>query len=585
MHFLCCFLCCLPFSLKFTFTPNIYTVGCKFFDLGKSKGFLNLHLLETQGGLARRVGRVPTESVPGFWHSWAGACDKGYSGACIAWRCCGDITHGDPLLFDFECRNGVCCGRRGGQLSGACRLTDTGHAPTEPSLLLCVEHCGALPFCQGRRGGQLSGAIRLTDSGHVPTEPLLIFIGACNDAAWDIVSRHIVWDAFHHLVHREGVYLDFGFRTGKLTVRVRQLFDWLGPGEDFLCALQAQMQFSLFLFGEITGVHPGNSWRCNVVLPPCLSGGPLSTQRRTVFPFTAAIWFFDSDAVATVFFSFAGTLGFWSCGTMPWYYFIEIDDDFAIFFSCFGEDGPFRLAGSLVGLQRQILLPVVSMLSNSSSTTSSVSVSFCAAARERQCVNALLASSIAREYASGLTPRPGQWGAQPCTQRPFSFNGTWLHTFGADLEHFLAGIVVDFVFWFNIVSVGLGVSMGALCRSGCMILLCYLCRLLLFGLRLKGGTCNCDNLLRAARSSTAAVPWRLGGGLVAFSPRLLTGMAVPKKKNRFSAGYSADLYILLLLVAALFGSADAANSRSPAGQLLNFQCLRYTRHISLIEVC
>ena len=43
------FLCCLPFSLKFTFTPNIYTFGCKFFDLGKSKGFLNLHLLETQG--------------------------------------------------------------------------------------------------------------------------------------------------------------------------------------------------------------------------------------------------------------------------------------------------------------------------------------------------------------------------------------------------------------------------------------------------------------------------------------------------------------------------------------------------------
>ena len=29
--------------------PKIYTFGCKFFDLGKSKGFLNLHLLETQG--------------------------------------------------------------------------------------------------------------------------------------------------------------------------------------------------------------------------------------------------------------------------------------------------------------------------------------------------------------------------------------------------------------------------------------------------------------------------------------------------------------------------------------------------------
>ena len=43
------FLCCLPFSLKFTFTPKIYTFGCKFFDLGKSKGCQNLHLLETQG--------------------------------------------------------------------------------------------------------------------------------------------------------------------------------------------------------------------------------------------------------------------------------------------------------------------------------------------------------------------------------------------------------------------------------------------------------------------------------------------------------------------------------------------------------
>ena len=45
------FLCCLPFSLKFTFTPKIYTFGCKIFDLGKSKGFLFLHLLETQGSL------------------------------------------------------------------------------------------------------------------------------------------------------------------------------------------------------------------------------------------------------------------------------------------------------------------------------------------------------------------------------------------------------------------------------------------------------------------------------------------------------------------------------------------------------
>ena len=67
MHFLCCvpvckqqpyalfmlFLCCLPFSLKFTFTPKIYIFGCKIFDLGKSKGFLFLHLLETQGRRSR----------------------------------------------------------------------------------------------------------------------------------------------------------------------------------------------------------------------------------------------------------------------------------------------------------------------------------------------------------------------------------------------------------------------------------------------------------------------------------------------------------------------------------------------------
>ena len=54
------FLCCLPFSLKFTFTPNIYTFGCKFFDLGKSKGFLNLHLLETQGAQMQKAVRQPS---------------------------------------------------------------------------------------------------------------------------------------------------------------------------------------------------------------------------------------------------------------------------------------------------------------------------------------------------------------------------------------------------------------------------------------------------------------------------------------------------------------------------------------------
>ena len=110
----------------------------------------------------------------------------------------------------------------------------------------------------------------------------------------------------------------------------------------------------------------------------------------------------------------------------------------------------------------------------------------------------------------------------------------------------------------------------ALCRSGCMIVLCYLCRLLVVGWRLKGGMLNGDNLLRTARSATEAVPWHFGDGLCGFSPGLQTSPITLRRRSRPFAGYSAELFFLLLLVAIFIQPAAAANARHPSARPTEF---------------
>ena len=131
-----------------------------------------------------------------------------------------------------------------------------------------------------------------------------------------------------------------------------------------------------------------------------------------------------------------------------------------------------------------------------------------------------------------------------------------------DLELLLAFLAERFCSFLMELLEAAGVRLLEICRTGCAILFCYLCRLLLFGLALKGGVNNCDNLLRHGRATVAAAPWQLGYNLRDFSPRLQSVRADSRRKRKVMAGYSAALFLFLLLVSAFVGPAGAANSRS-----------------------
>ena len=97
---------------------------------------------------------------------------------------------------------------------------------------------------------------------------------------------------------------------------------------------------------------------------------------------------------------------------------------------------------------------------------------------------------------------------------------TWIHQLKSKLQAIVDACAFRAALLLHALWMEIGNCLIAMCRAGCMLTLCYLCRLLFFGWRLKGGTCNCDNILLAARSASAAVPWHLGIGLRSFSPRL-----------------------------------------------------------------
>ena len=366
---------------------------------------------------------------------------------------------------------------------------------------------------------------------------------------------------------------------GKLIVSIRQLDDLLDflDLSNFGASLLSFDEQLILCVGGITWVLHGISWRWFDVIPPCLSGGLLSTQRGAA-SLCAALGnlYFASEFAGNP--PGHGRTGLLIIGAISWHPFFGHDDGYASLFECFGDHGTFQLAGSHMFQQRQILLPVVSMLSNGFSSPSSTPTfpsSFWVAQGATTLAADHAAFHVSLQYqANGssfsLISLPGEPAAQVCDQcRHFSV-GPWPCNFRTDLDRMLTDIILWLTCCFNTGSVHLGTGLVAMRRSGCMLLLFYLCRLLFFGMRLKGGTCNCDNVLRIARSSTAAVPWHFGIGLAAYSPRLCARGAPHRRKRFSSPGYSADLYILLLLMAALIAPATAANSRFPSGQPTEF---------------
>ena len=112
--------------------------------------------------------------------------------------------------------------------------------------------------------------------------------------------------------------------------------------------------------------------------------------------------------------------------------------------------------------------------------------------------------------------------------------------------------------------------MGCICQQCAIsmagICLVYCCRLLLYACRLKGGRCNCDNILQGARGVTAWVPFALGLSLKSFTG--LNGfqtMRIPSRQRDVSSCYSRDLWLLLFILSLLLTGTDAAHGHASHG--------------------
>ena len=407
----------------------------------------------------------------------------------------------------------------------------------------------------GQRGGRASGAFELTEPGHVPSEPLLRSTCFC-DTAWPL--RGLLWLC----IDADPALLDLGFgciwpedQIGKLAVSVRQP---LGPLDR--CSYGALW----FDFGQTDcatwiarSSGPSFPQQCFVVLPPCLYDGSLVTSRswagrRSVTGSEVSAW---GCYFATVFFT-VGVRGddlSISTGNL-----FRRSAHSTAFCDYIGEVGPFRLAGFDLTLQRQNLLPVVFDFSDDCLARSCWHVLFSAS-------DYLLVpdprtndnDSAMPFHADKNTITPG-----PCFVCKGQSEGPRFIQWRIDLELLFTTLAERIYSFLMVLQDAVGAKLLEISRTGCALFFCYLCRLLLFGFALKGGVNNCDNLLRCGRATVAAVPWQLGCGLRAFSPRLSCVSVDSRRKRKVITGYSADLFLFLLLVSALVDSTWAANYRS-----------------------
>ena len=450
-----------------------------------------------------------------------------------------------------------------------------------------------------QRGGQLSGAVQLTDTGHVPSEPLHISFAGVNHSQeldrsfWGAVSsmvncflcghgtsdeaselivsiRLLVWllEPFNlgEVSHICCEKVDFPLwdlcltqscESCKLTVRVRkQAWVWV---QDQLvrciCTLDGPVDLSLW------GLQWMGQWQsafCGVVFPPWWNDGLLSTS--SVRADGLSLLKFCSTSVA-------GSQPLASCTSYPSGAILgcrSVDswrcmDDFDAFLLLIREDGPSRLAGSTLALQRQILLPVVSVFFNVFLSLPSLLYFWIDRLPVHQLVLVLGSTSNNSAVMPAGRMQNGSLDQASSRRRPAILPG--IECLQDTLESLLDAASFRFLSCLLSLLVQFGAGLAGFCRSMCAISLCYLFRLLLFSCSLEGGVNNCDNLLWAARSSVEAVPWQLGTGLCAFSPRLQGG-AFSSRKSQVGRRYSADLLFLLILVSALISPTRAANSRS-----------------------
>ena len=208
----------------------------------------------------------------------------------------------------------------------------------------------------GQWGGRASGAFKLTEPGHVPSEPFQFSTCFCDTVRPFCGLLWLCIDA-------APTVLDLGFDCiwpedliGKLAVSVRQPLWPLGrcSYEDFWFVYWQTDRATWIMHSS----GPRSLQQRRVVLPPCLHDGSLNTSRS--WAGQRSIPGSEVPAGGHCF-----SLVFFTVG--------EYGDDFLIstgnllyrsahsttLFDYIGEVGPFRLAGFDLTLQRQNLLPVV----------------------------------------------------------------------------------------------------------------------------------------------------------------------------------------------------------------------------------
>ena len=102
----------------------------------------------------------------------------------------------------------------------------------------------------------------------------------------------------------------------------------------------------------------------------------------------------------------------------------------------------------------------------------------------------------------------------------------------------------------------------------------HLCQLLLYAIRLKGGKCNADNILRCSRQLCSGCPLSMAIELNNFSPRL----SRPQRQRRM--GFSRDLWLLLLLLCALCPGVSAGAGTQYSVDSTGFRAERRSRRLA-----
>ena len=125
-----------------------------------------------------------------------------------------------------------------------------------------------------------------------------------------------------------------------------------------------------------------------------------------------------------------------------------------------------------------------------------------------------------------------------------------------------------------------GMATAAFFRTLCLVCLIYQCRLVAFAIGLRGGSCNLDAWILCLRSFCRGAGWHWGLPLANFSPRQADACQNSRRNKRRSVkfGYSSDLFLMLLILFALFGRVNAGSGRSDGLDPTGFRARKRARH-------